>query len=106
MTVKPEAKEHEQFTDDPHARDIARSSSEKEVNKQSSVSEMRCYDKEDKLKEERKSGLQFEWKPNDQPKVPQETLHKTPVTEKPGAKEHEQFTDHPHAMDVERWRKK
>ena len=100
VTVKPEAKEHEQFTDDPHARDIARSSSEKEVNKQSSVSEMRCYDKEDKLKEERKSGQKFDWKPNDQPGVPQETLHKTPVTEKPGAKEHVQFTDHPHAMDI------
>ena len=100
VTVKPEAKEHEQFTDHPHAMDIARSSAEKDVKKQSSVSEMRCYDKEDKLKEERKSGLQFEWKPNDQPKVPQETLHKTPVTEKPGAKEREQFTDHPHAMDV------
>ena len=97
VTEKPEAKEHEQFTD---ARDIARSSSEKEVNKQSSVSEMRCYDKEDKLKEERKSGQKFDWKPNDQPGVPQDTLHKTPVTEKPGAKEHVQFTDHPHAMDI------
>ena len=100
VTVKPEAKEHEQFTDDPHARDIARSSSEKEVNKQSSVSEMRCYDKENKLKEERKSGQKFDWKPNDRPRVSQEALHKTPVTEKPGAKEHVQFTDHPLAMDI------
>ena len=100
VTVKPEAKEHEQFTDHSHAMDIARNSAEKDVKKQSCVSEMRCYDKEDKLKEERKSGQKFDWKPNDRPEVPQETLHKTPVTEKPGAKEHVQFTDHPHAMDI------
>ena len=43
-----------------------------------------------------KSGQKFEWKPNDRPRVPQETLHKTPETEKLEAKEHEQFTDHPH----------
>ena len=43
-----------------------------------------------------KRGQKFEWKPNDRPRVPQETLHKTPETEKLEAKEHEQFTDHPH----------
>ena len=47
-----------------------------------------------------KRGRKFERKPNDRPRVPQETLHKTPVTEEPGAKEHVQFTDHPHAMDI------
>ena len=47
-----------------------------------------------------KRGQKFERKPNDRPGVPQETLHKTPVTEEPGAKEHVQFTDHPHAMDI------
>ena len=47
-----------------------------------------------------KRGQKFERKPNDRPRVPQETLHKTPVTEEPGAKEHVQFTDHPHAMDI------
>ena len=49
-----------------------------------------------------KRGQKFEWKPNDRPRVPQETLHKTPVTVKPEAKEHEQFTDDPHARDIAR----
>ena len=47
-----------------------------------------------------KRGQKFERRPNDRPRVPQETLHKTPVTEEPGAKEHVQFTDHPHAMNI------
>ena len=49
-----------------------------------------------------KSGQKFERKPNDRPRVPEETLHKTPVTVKPEAKEHEQFTDDPHARDIAR----
>ena len=60
VTVKPEAKEHEQFTDHSHAMDIARSSAEKDVNKQTSVSEASCYGKGDKLKEERKKGTERE----------------------------------------------
>lgn len=46
-----------------------------------------------------KSGQKFEWKPIERPRVPQETLRKTPETEKLEAKERKQFTDRPHAMD-------